>query len=129
VLSADGSRLHRSRSRDHPGGGLLLGLAEEAGLELFVRFVTSASPSCEARARKPYARPNGVSMAEPIVRVHLPPAQSQLRSLRDARSIPASLLVARPGTIGRLRPRYGVGASARSRPSCFSSAQSADGIM
>ena len=25
--------------------------------------------------------------------------------------------------------RYGVGASARSRPSCFSSAQSADGIM
>ena len=25
--------------------------------------------------------------------------------------------------------RYGVGASARSRPSCFSSSQSADGIM
>jgi hypothetical protein len=28
-----------------------------------------------------------------------------------------------------LRPRYGVGASARSRPSCFSSAQSAGGIV
>src|SRR4029077_441509 len=28
-----------------------------------------------------------------------------------------------------LRPRYGVGVSARSRSSCFSSAQSADGIM
>src|SRR6516162_6599610 len=56
----------------------------------------------------------------PRVRIHLPPAESRQRTelgeLRAREGLTAST-------------RYGVGASARSRASCFSSAQSADGIV
>src|SRR6516165_401205 len=56
----------------------------------------------------------------PRVRIHLPPAESRQR-------IELGELRAREGLTASTR--YGVGASARSRPSCFSSAQSADGIV
>src|SRR5271169_6494934 len=50
---------------------------EEAGFELFVLLGISASPSWWSRARKPHGAPErSFSVAGPIVRIPLPPANS-----------------------------------------------------
>src|SRR6516162_1868391 len=50
---------------------------EEAGFELFVSLRISASPSWWSRARKPHGAPEpSFSVAGPIVRIHLSPAES-----------------------------------------------------
>jgi integrase len=55
---------------------------EEAGFELFVPLEISASPSWWSRARKPQGAPErSFSVAGPIVRIHLPPAASQQRTV------------------------------------------------
>jgi len=82
---------HRSLSYDqYPNGLLDVGgeiprytdsPLEEAGLELFVPLGISASPSWWRRARKPHGAPQGsFSVAGPIVRIHLPPPGSLLRT-------------------------------------------------
>jgi len=54
---------------------------EEAGFELFVPLRINASPSGWSRARIPHGAPEGsFSVAGPLVRIHLPPAASQVRT-------------------------------------------------
>jgi len=53
-------------------------LLEGDGFELFVPLGISASPSWWSRARKPHGAAEGsFSVAGPIVRIHLPPAESR----------------------------------------------------
>ena len=58
---------------------------EETGFELFVPLGISASPSWWSRARSPPGAPErSFSVAEPIVRIHLPPALSQQRTVHSS---------------------------------------------
>jgi hypothetical protein len=87
----------RARRKWQEAGGLL----EEAGSELFVPLGIRASPSWWSRARKPHGAPErGVSVAGPIVRIHLPPAGSM--QTFDSCVHPLPRLETRSG-IGRTR--------------------------
>ena len=79
MLSADSIRLHRSRSRGHPGGGLLLGLA---GGGSRIRTFRPFRDQCLSELVDPCAElhvapERSFSVAGPIVRVHLRPAVNQ----------------------------------------------------
>ena len=89
MLSADSSRVHRSRSRDHPGGGLLLGLAEGSRIRTFRPFLDQClSVLVEPCAETICAPERSFSVAGPIVRVRLlPPLNLSLSGVGEEPSV------------------------------------------